>query len=139
MNIHLSKELEDRLINWKGWVLYQNGFPTKSVVADFGLFCGGKSTPMSKPPIPLNNLLAEEMNTWINIMGSGHPEYKYAIKAYYLEPGTIKEKAADCNIAERTFKQRLQFARHWLEGRLSIDIKFLPNRQNSVAECRPDM
>lgn len=138
-DLRLNIELEKRLSNWAFWFLNPEGISSKSPMADFGLFTGSTQPPLSKPPFPINNFQADEMNGWINILGVHHPELKEVIKSYYLEKGNIAEKAKLYNIAPRTYKMRLQFARNWLEGGLSIDEEnlFYKKRQNSIAECRP--
>lgn len=119
----LEIELHKRLVNWSYYKLDDNGYPTKSTIADFGLPSNG--IRRSKPPISINNLKADEMNGWINIMGKEHPEYKQAIGAYYLRSASerIWELAKRYHISPRMFKQRLHDARLWLSGRLSSEVK----------------
>jgi|SRR5690606_20728516 len=117
--------LQDRLKNWSHWEYCftrgEFGYPSKSTIADFGT--GNLLVRYSKPPFPLNNMLAQEMATWINIMGSEHPEYKEALKAFYLTRYSIRELAKLSEISPRMFKQRLHDARTWLKGRLSVNIE----------------
>lgn len=119
----LDVELEKRLESWAYYVLDKNGFPNKSTIADFGL--PDSHVRQSKPPFPLNNLQADEMNGWINIMGIECPEHKYVIGRYYLRKDGVRilELAKIFQISERMFKQRLREARLWLKGRLSTEMK----------------
>ena len=119
--IDLKIELEKRLISWSWHVLDSNGFPNKSTIANFGI--NDNYALKSRPPIPIHNLQADEMNHWINIMGSTNPELKIVLKAFYTRRNSekIATLAQVLGISSRTFSQRLQSARMWLEGRLSID------------------
>lgn len=121
MNLTLQSELEWRLKNWKYWRLDGlSGYPDQSTIAHFG---EGINLPItySHPPFPLNQLLAQEMGAWINQMGSSHIEYKYVIELVYLTGHPQWKLAQMLNISPRDFTRRLQCARTWLEGRLSID------------------
>lgn len=119
----LEMELESRLVNWSYWVIsFENGdigYPAKSTIADFGLVAS--FVRQSKPPFPLSNFDADEMNGWINQMALIHPEYRAALMAYYMREKGMKiwEIAQVFEISPRMFKQRLHDARTWLSGRLS--------------------
>jgi hypothetical protein len=123
MNIGRKIELENRLVNWAIWCIafHRNevGYPSKATIADFGL--PGYFVRQSKPPFPISNILADEFNGWVNQMAIEHPEYKTALKDYYLreKEQRIKHLAEAQKISIRMFKQRLHDARIWLEGRLS--------------------
>lgn len=125
MNLNLNIELERRLLNWAYWVIaFANnevGYPAKSTIADFGLT--DSHIRKSKPPFSLNNLQADELNGWINIMGKFYPHYKTILGAYYLRKRglRISDLATIFKISERRFKQQLHDARLWLSGRLSIE------------------
>ena len=60
----IMMELEMRLRKWATWCIAiekgRVGFPTKSTVA--GFWEGSVKARYSRPPIPLNNLQAQEMN-----------------------------------------------------------------------------
>lgn len=120
--MNLEVELHRRLTNWSFYALDDNGYPNKSTIADFGLV--DSHVRHSKPPFPINNLQADEMNGWINIMGLEHPEYKKVIGAHYLRCDDLRitDLARLLNIKPWMFKQRLREARIWLIGRLSIDF-----------------
>ncbi len=125
--LSLDMELENRLINWSYWMIDfkegRLGYPSKSTIADFGLV--DSHVRQSRPPFPLNNLLADELNGWINIMAIEHPEYRTTLCAYYMRAKGLRiwELAQDFKISPRMFKQRLHDARLWLTGRLSIEVK----------------
>jgi hypothetical protein len=122
---NLSVELENRLVRWAYWIIpfekNEVGFPQQATIADFGL--PDSSIRQSKPPFPLNNLNAQEMNCWINIMGTEHPEYKETLRAYYLRGNKARmaDIAKTLNTSRRVFEQRLILARTWLRGRLSVE------------------
>jgi hypothetical protein len=140
--LSLESILQDRLKNWSYWEVCflkgEFGYPSKSTIANFG---EGSEISMlvrySKPPFPLNNLLAQEMSTWINVMGIDHPEYKEAIKIYYLTRYKITELAYQCHVSPRTFKERLHNARIFLKGRLSIDYTYENNNLKPIESAAP--
>lgn len=123
--MNLNIELENRLRDWAYWCIAfekgKMGYPPKSIIAD--CFIGTLQPRHSKPPFPINNIKADEMNGWINIMGNENFEYKEAIIGHYLSNKQPWELAKLLKIAPRTYRQRLQYARTWLCGRLSIDSK----------------
>lgn len=123
--MNLEDELEERLINWSHWIIpflrNEVGYPKSSTIVNFGL--SDSHIRESKPPIPINNLQADEMNGWINIMAIEHPEYSGAVAAWYLRKKGMRtwEVAKLYKMSPTTFKLRLRLARNWLRGRLSID------------------
>lgn len=123
--VSLESELEDRLIQWSYWIIsfYRNevGYSPTSTIVNFGL--GDGFIRESKPPFPINNLQADEMNGWINMLGKYYPAHAQAIHAWYLRERGLKqyEVAKLLNLPLKTFQTRLLLGRRWLEGRLSID------------------
>src|SRR5690606_1876776 len=120
IKMNLDSELERRLVNWSYYVLDDNGYPSKSTIADFGL--PTTQIKKSKPPFSINKVEADETNGWVNIMGGQHPEYKIALCAFYLRPRgmRISDIAEQLNVSLRTFNQRLSDARNWLSGCLCM-------------------
>jgi len=116
----IEKELDRRLTNWAYWVIpilkNEIGFPAKSVIADIDFGSLANYVRVSKPPIPLNNFQADEMNCWINLMGKVKPEFKQAIKEFYLSKHTIVKISKTLEISTRTFNDRLHGARTFLKG-----------------------
>lgn len=120
--MNLDYELEKRLENWSYYMLEKSGYPNKSTIADFGL--PSTAVRQSKPPFSINNIQADEINGWINIMGQENPEYKIAILAFYLRKDKrILDLAKNFDISARMFKQRLREGRTWLRGRLSTELQ----------------
>ena len=136
MKFTLQMELEWRLKNWKYWRLDGlSGYPSKATIAHFG---EGVHIPISysRPPFPLNHLLAQEMGAWINQMGYEHPIYKHIIEMVYLTNQPQWLLAKKCKMSLRNFKLNLQYAKNWLEGRLSIDDKDFDKVCTNVVKLR---
>lgn len=127
MHAHsISSELEKRLNGWAYYIAAflnnEVGYPSQSIIADFGL--PATHIRRSKPPFPLNNLIADETNSWVNALGILYPHLKLTVYAYYLRDRQlrIKDVAPLLEVSESAFKKRLHEARLWLEGRLSVEI-----------------
>lgn len=123
MSLNMEVELERRLTNWAYWIICfernEIGYPSKATIADFGM--PNSYIRTSKPPFPLNNIQADEINTWINIMGEIRPECKVAIATYYLRKNGLRiyQIAKALNITLTMFNRHLHDGKTWLMGRLS--------------------
>jgi hypothetical protein len=123
----LSMELHDRLVKWSYWIIAiknnQIGYPAKSTIADFGM--PSSYVRQSKPPMPLNNQEADEMNGWVNHMGAFYPQYKQVITAFYLrtKETPIWVLAQHFGISPDTFKKILGLSRSWISSKLSKEYE----------------
>ncbi len=129
-------DLERRLANWARWEIsyIQNrvGYPKQSSIVMFSEGMGIRDEFKSIPLI--GNDQAQETGLWIKRMGWHHPDYQYAIQAYYLTTKKIREIADDLLISSRTFKQRLHDAKLWLSGRMSAEDEYKPKSSPKVVQ-----
>jgi hypothetical protein len=121
---HLERELDTRLSNWAHWVYSiisgEVGFPNKSTIADFDMGGAYHLIRLSKPPFPLNNSTAQEMNNWINLMGQYRPEYKQVLIEVYINKKSSKKTSEYIGVPKRTFYDHLRGAKNWLGGCISL-------------------
>jgi len=121
MNVNASKYLEKRLNEWAEWSLHDStalGYPRKNILAAFRENGGVIIKSRRTQTVP-DNATAEEMERFIVELAQQNKQIAKALKTYYLEPGTGKQKARRLGISYAYFRTRVSMARLWLCGRLS--------------------
>lgn len=128
--------LEKYLVDWAYWTsrIEQGieGHPKRSLVSvmmEVGIFARG----YSGSTIPYQSGREEKLNCLINQMGVEQPQFKEAIKAYYLRRNiTLPMVARELNISLATLKERVNKAKQYLSRFYPEEKHHIGVKQNNL-------
>jgi hypothetical protein len=122
----LDKELEHRLIEWGRWAVRLGdniGYPTMSIEGVLQVN-GGVFAQPSGPRAPEVHEAAEEIDRWLTLLKVKSPVCMEAIRLKYMSQyHTIDELARKNGMHPRTFRARIEAAKHFLSGIMFLKLE----------------